>query len=338
MIKLIYRILLIAIVIAVAFDANADSDSIFGYSVKRDIVYGQGAIKPEGNLVMRDLKMDVYSPTRVEKGVLLPAVVYVHGGGHHRGGRFLPPFRIQGVIHSAPQDYGRLLAAYGYVTFVVEYRLAPENPEPDHKPGEANLLTNLTQYVSPIMLGGTSRARTAMGLSALEGEEGRIFLWKAGIAGAEDVMKAVNYIIKHANDFDIDTKKIALGGHSAGAGITTNVAYGFKAPVAAIFPMSGPDIAFDKAKVLGPKNPPALIVYSQYDDETMLDAAPRMIKGLANAGAKYEVVWVPGFPHSYPSGAPTLSSDGTRKALLDRITDFLDKHVRGLEQPHNKAN
>ncbi len=32
-----------------------------------------------------------------------------------------------------------------------------------------------------------------------------------------------------------------------------------------------------------------------------------------------------------PTGAPTLSSDGTRKALLDRITDFLDKHVKGLE-------
>lgn len=261
--RLIYRILLIMIVIAVANAAYADSDSIFGYSLKRDIVYGQGAIKPEGNLVMRDLKMDVYSPTQVEKGVLLPAVVYVHGGGHHRGGRFQPPYRIQGVIHSAPQDYGRLLAANGYVTFVVEYRLAPENPEPDHKPGEANLRKDLTQYVSPVMLAGTSRARTTMGLSALEGEEGRIFLWKAAIAGAEDVMKAINYIIKHAKDFNIDQKRIALGGHSAGAGITTNVAYGFKAPVAAIFPMSGPDIAFDKAKVFGPQNPPALIVYSQ---------------------------------------------------------------------------
>ncbi len=320
--------LLLLMITGLTATAHADGDSAFGYRLERDIIYGQSAIKPNDKLVMRDLKMDVYYPTQMENDARLPAVVYVHGGAHHRGGRFLPPFQTQGAIHSAPQDYGRLFAANGYVTFVVEYRLALENPEPDHKPGEANLLKDLSQYLSPTMLGGTSRARTAMGLSALEGEEGRMLLWKAGIAGAEDVVKAIDYIIKHAKKFHIDPKKIALGGHSAGAGITTNVAYGFKAPVAAIFPMSGPAMAFDMAKVLSPKNPPGLIIYSQYDDGPILDAAPGIIKALDAAGSDYEMAWVPGFPHFYPSGAPTLGSDGTREALINRIIRFLDKHLK----------
>ncbi|WP_413113894.1 alpha/beta hydrolase [Thaumasiovibrio sp. DFM-14] len=315
---------------ASAFAQTSDADSIFGFSVEQDVTYGQGAVRPDGqhgDIVLRDLKMDVYYPAGMENDDSLPAIIYVHGGGHHRGGKFLPPFRIEGAIQSSPQEYGRNFAAAGYVTFVPEYRLAPEWPEPDHKPGEANLYADLDTYVDDVMLAGVSRARAALGLETAEGEEGKLTLWKAGVSAFEDAVKVVDHLVENAETYNIDPSRIAMGGHSAGGGISMNAAYGFKAPLAAIFPMSGAEIAFD-ASVMDSDIPPTLLTYSQNDDRTMMAHFPRMIKLLERSDAEFVINWVPGFGHSYPFHAPTVASDGTRMALFDRITSFLDEHMQ----------
>ncbi|WP_413110480.1 alpha/beta hydrolase [Thaumasiovibrio sp. DFM-14] len=326
-------VIALSIMASSASYATVNSDSIFGYSVEQDIVYGQGAVRPEGEhgeIEMRDLLMDVYHPANIESDEPLPVVVYVHGGGHHRGDKFMPGFRVGDAIHTAPQEYGRMFAAEGYVTFVPEYRLATEWPETDHMPGEANLHADLDLYVDDVMLAGVSRARTSLGLSTPEGQEGKLTLWKGGMSGAEDVVKTINHIIENAEQYNIDPERIAIGGHSAGGGIAANVAFGFKAPVVAAFPMSAPEIAFD-ASVMDSDIPPTLLTYSQFDDHAMLVHAPRMVKLLERSGVDFSVNWVPGFMHSYPGNAISLASDGTRMPLFDRIVAFLDENVKNAK-------
>ena len=316
----------------------ASADASLGYYAELDVVFGRAIIAPEGVEVERDLAMDVYYPSEenadfsrdaYQPSTSRPAVIYVHGGAHHRGGRRQDAFRLEAAVHSRPEDYARLLAPLGYVVFVVEYRLAPENPVPTLLPGEANLRENVDGYITPEVFAATVRARTAMGLAPLpDTPEGRRFLWDAGVAAAEDVKMAVDFVVENADRFGIDPNRIAMGGHSAGGGIAMNVAYGLKAPLAAVFPLSGPDVLFEHAAVAQIENPPpALLVYSQFDEHTQLGQLPGIIRLMQDAGIEYQLAWVPGFAHFYPHGAVTLADDGTRSALSDRIIRFLGEHL-----------
>ena len=293
---------------------------------------------PDGHQSERELRMDIYSPSTdnadyTKNGNLsggpYPAVIYVHGGAHHRGGRRLAPFKLEAAVHSRPEDYARLLAPLGFVVFVVDYRLATENPEPTLKPGEANLRKDVDSYITPTVFEATVRARNAMGLQPLkDNEESRMFLWKAGMAGAEDVNKAVEFVVANAGRLNIDPDRIAVGGHSAGGGITLNIGLGLQAPVAAIFPLSGPDILFDHEAVAGFANlPPTLLMYSQFDEHTQLGDLPNLIGLLRNAEVDYQLAWVPGFAHFYPYNAVSLGDNGTRMSVGDRIIEFLKEHL-----------
>lgn len=213
--------------------------------------------------------------------------------------------------------------------FVVEYRLAPENPVPTLLPGEANLLEDIDTYVTPAVFEATVRARSAMGLPHLpDTPEGRRFLWDAGVSAAEDVRMAFDFVVKNADRFGVEPSRIAMGGHSAGGGITMNVAFGLKTPLAAVFPMSGTDVLFEHDAVARSSNlPPALLVYSQFDEHTQLGQLPGIINLMQVAGVDYQLAWVPGFAHFYPHGAVSLADDGTRSALSDRIVGFLEEHL-----------
>ncbi|MEQ9694956.1 alpha/beta hydrolase [Shimia sp. SDUM112013] len=315
------------------------AQTAFGIQTEFDITYGSGTIAPEGVPLERDLLMDVYTPspenvdytrtTSAEPGPF-PAVIYVHGGAHHRGGRRQEPFRLEAAVHSRPEDYARLLTPMGYVVFVIEYRLATENPEPAVKPGEAGLLPDVDAYITPEVFEATKRARGAMGLLQLEDTpEDRLFLWKAGMAGAEDARKALDFVIANADRFNIDPERIAMGGHSAGGGITLNVGVGMQAPLAAIFPLSGPDILYDHAPLIASGDfPPTLLMYSQFDEHTQLGDLPDIISLLRAGRADYTLAWVPGFAHFYPHQAVSLGDDGTRAAVGDRIIRFLEQNLR----------
>ena len=192
------------------------------------------------------------------------------------------------------------------------------------------LLEDLEGYITPIVFEATKRARLAMGLSPLaDTAEDRMFLWRAGIAAAEDVKKAVDFVTKNAAKYNVDPDRIAMGGHSAGAGITLNVALAMDHRVAAIFPLSGPDIAFDHSFVATrPDLPPALLIYSQYDEHAQLEGLPSLLQLLRNSGTHLEFAWVPGFPHFYPHNAPSLGSDGSQLSVGDRVVQFLREQLK----------
>ena len=305
---------------------KAAANAVFGYEVETDVVFAQGEVTSDGVEIERDLMLDVYTPTEAKGDTARPAVILVHGGAYHRGGRRQPPFRENGAVHSRMEDYARLLAPLGYVCFVIEYRLAPEFPLPVSDPGSGNLLP-LDRVVTPAGLARTNFARQAMGLPELADDE-KIAVWNAAMAGAEDTAKAVEFVRANAAEFGVDSNKIALGGHSAGGGNVLNAAFGLKAPVAAVFPLSPPASIFDTTKVMVSDDlPPTLLVISQYDLEAILESAPKTIAQLRAGGSDAQLVWVPGFPHFYPTGAVTLGDDGTRMSVGERVIQFLDTHL-----------
>ena len=99
--------------------------------------------------------------------------------------------------------------------------------------------------------------------------------------------------------------------------------------VKAIFPLSAPDTLFDKSALLERGDlPAALFVYAQFDEPYVLSIAPGLFEMMQEAGVDTEFAWVPGMPHFYPNGAPSLGSDGTRISLGDRIIAFLDRNLK----------
>ena len=88
-------------------------------------------------------------------------------------------------------------------------------------------------------------------------------------------------------------------------------------------------MVFEQANVIDSPNLPAtLLVVSQNDVPAIREPAPELIKQLKSAGVNYRFVWVPGFPHFYPTGAVSLADDGTRTSVGERITDFLDENLK----------
>ncbi len=91
-------------------------------ALERDVVYGQGYVQQRNDIVLRDLVMDVYTPTDVSPGAL-PAVVMMHGGGFDGGRK-----DNENLVAQA-----NILASSGYVVFSIAYRLeedAPPAPPP----------------------------------------------------------------------------------------------------------------------------------------------------------------------------------------------------------------
>lgn len=139
-----------------------------GVNAEKDIVYASLSATPFGK---RDLHLDMFRP---EKSGIYPAVLFIHGGGWRSGNKSLD-------IPLAQQ-----IAAKGYVTAAVEYRLAPEALYPaavfDIKAAVRFIRANAKKYnIDPdkIAIAGSSAGGqlaalvgTSCGVEKLEGTEG----------------------------------------------------------------------------------------------------------------------------------------------------------------------
>ena len=168
-----------------------------------------------------------------------------------------------------------------------------------------------------------------MGLEPIEPDDTTI-VTDMILAAAEDLRKAVAHVQESSQQYNIDPTKVAIGGFSAGAITTLNVAYGMHAPVAAAFMLSGGIAGFAIPRTLtaSPTNPPILMFQGQYDLEGILLSTPILLKRFSEIGLEHTLAWVPGFGHFYPSGAMSLAGDGTRMSVEERIVEFLDKTIR----------
>ena len=302
-----------------------------GPDAEFDIVYGHGDITVNGEIKSRPLLMDAYYPSdpvaNVETG--LPAVVYVHGGAFHRGGRRKPPYELGAAIHSSPEDWAAFLTRKGYAVFVIEYRLAPENPSVEFSPGEAGTVHDLRSVIAEADMLAFSRARSALGMPALPyTDDGLQLFFDAYMAAVEDATTAVNYLIANSTELGIDPTRLAMGGHSAGGAITLSVGLGMKAPLKAIFPLSPANTIFTTEHLASKSShPPTLISFAQYDEPALLRMAPVVVNQLQQLEVQYELRWVPGYMHFYPFNSPTLGDDGVTKALGNAVTDWLNRYL-----------
>ncbi|MGI9244151.1 MAG: alpha/beta hydrolase, partial [Verrucomicrobiales bacterium] len=241
-----------------------------------------------------------------------------------------------GAVHSGMEDYARLLAPQGYVCFVIEYRLAPQLPEPETAL-DAGWLLPMEEDLTDAGMRRVNYARSSLELPPLEGEKGKTVVWKTILSAAEDLRKAVEFVRASAEEYNIDPEKIALGGHSAGAATVINTTFGLDTPIAAVFPLSPPVSAIDVDKAIrASDSTPTLLVVSQNDEPAVREKVPVITRKMRDLGANYELVWVPGFPHFYPTGAVSLSDDATRMSVGERVTKFLDEHLKGGRPQESK--
>ncbi|WP_145975767.1 alpha/beta hydrolase [Ruegeria atlantica] len=271
--------------------------------------------------------MDVYYPTEMASAPR-PAVILTFGGAFHRGSPRLT-FQSGGAQDTSMGNYCRRFAARGYTCFAIDYRLTIEGPvlsgegyqeewlEPD------SLLPLLPQ---------ANHIRETMSLPPIDFDipEQRKVMVDGVIAAAEDLRKAVLHIRGSAADYDIDPNHIVLGGFSAGAVTSWNVAHGMGVPVSGVFLLSGSDAGFDVTKTVttSSKRPPILMFMGQYDLPGALTSVPALLAHYQKVGVEHEFAWVPGFGHFYPAGSASLGGDAVSMSVEERIAVFLE-HVIG---------
>lgn len=119
---------------------------------------------------------------------------------------------------------------------------------------------------------------------------------KTVLAGAEDLRSAVEFVRKNADSYNIDRDKIILGGFSAGAINSLNVAHGMKVPVAGVMMLGTAEIGFDIKKTAKSANEisPILMFQGQYDLPATLIRTPALLEHYKNIGADFSYNWVPG--------------------------------------------
>lgn len=309
-----------------AFPVAAQEAPAVAYELEADVVYGSSVVTENGKQVSRDLWMDIYHPAE-RSSELRPAVILTFGGAFHRGSPRLT-FQSGGAQDTSMGNYCRRFAARGYTCFAIEYRLTTEGPvlsgegyqkdwiEPD------SLLPLLPQ---------ANHIRQGMNLPKIDFEvpDQRKIIVDGVIAAAEDLRKAVLHIRNSASRYGIDPRRIVLGGFSAGAVTSWNVAHGIGVPVSGVFLLSGSDAGFDVNKTVtaSSKRPPILMFMGQYDLPGALTSVPALIAHYEKTGVQYEFAWVPGFGHFYPAGAASLGDDAVSMSVEERIATFLEQVI-----------
>ncbi len=201
-------ILLIACAVAFSSAAERYKDRMFDVSVQRDVVYASGVkhlktantllslynayaksdggmpvylYENEKDLTTVDLHMDIYQPKK-DKEKKRPAVLVMHGGAFAAGSK--------NDYDQHTVTYCDSLAARGYVTVAVQYRLG------------------ITAVVK----------NKALTIDSLD-------FSRTVYRGIQDVRAAVRYVRMHADELGVDPGRIYLIGNSAGAILTLENIY-----------------------------------------------------------------------------------------------------------------
>ena len=300
------------------------------YRLEAGVVYGQGVVTQNGQPVSRDLWMDIYQPVTMSSSPR-PAVILTFGGAFHRGSPRLT-FQSGGAQDTSMGNYCRRFAARGYTCFAIEYRLTPEGPVLS---GEGYQKEWIEPNSLLPLLPQANHIRQSMDLPPIDFDiaDQRKTIVDGVIAAAEDLRKAVLHIRASASTYGIDPQRIVLGGFSAGAVTSWNVAHGIGVPVSGVFLLSGSDAGFDVNKTVTASSgrPPVLMFMAQYDLPGALTSVPALIAHYRKTGVPYEFAWVPGFGHFYPAGAASLGADAVSMSVEERIAGFLERVVDNEE-------
>ena len=294
------------------------------FTAELDIPYGKGLVTVDGNITQRDLLMDVVIPAE-PKAEQNPVVVMTFGGNFIRGGRN-DVYSVEGAQTTTMRDYCKLFAKEGYTCVAIDYRLSLEEPVPSNIGYTDELLVE-DELRMKALHDRHNMLRQGKGLEPLP--DGSPIVRNTIISAAEDLYRAVEYLQGNADKYSIDPERIAVGGFSAGAMTSFNVAYGMNAPVKAVLANSGRSLGFDVEAAAKERDttPPALLQMGQYDLEPLVNSVRYVLPGYEELGIDVDLAWVPGFGHFYPAGAMTLGTDLARSPIIERMVAFLDTHL-----------
>ncbi|MCT4590063.1 MAG: dienelactone hydrolase family protein [Carboxylicivirga sp.] len=306
---------------------NPEIPDLVTYKVTPDVRYGEAKVLKDGEVLSKSLTMDVYYPANEAEGDR-PAIILSYGGSFHRGNPRIPYNGFGGQTTSMSQ-YAQRYAAEGFVVFTINYRVATDNPVIDAYEGYTAEDLDTRIFNSPEAISQINVIRKQMNLDELTADNVEDVMKNAVLAASEDLRTAIRHIKAEYDHYKIDTDRIALGGFSAGAVSSINVAYGMQEEVAAVFTNSGFPSLFKMEQLLDETKdyPPLLIFMSENDYPIVTSLMPPFMQLLNQKGVEYYFNWVPGFGHFYPGGAVSLSTQGDKMPLIERTVNYLKESL-----------
>ncbi|MEZ8035293.1 MULTISPECIES: alpha/beta hydrolase [Vibrio] len=312
----------------IVFSSQASSD--LGFKMTPKVTYGFGNVTTDEIVHSRELWMNVFEPTD-KSHIKETAIVMTFGGAFHQGSPDLS-FNVGGAQDTSMNDYCQRFAKQGYVCFAIDYRLAPENPLPT---GIGYTAEDLDLESISSMSQQINLVRHQLGYDQLDfnNPSEKSIIDKAILSAAEDLRNAVGYIKENSNEYGFNSSKVVLGGFSAGAVTSLNVAHGMKLPVAGTFMLSGGPAGFDiiKNTTNFEASSPVLLFQGQNDLHAAFSINPPLLEHYKQEQIENTFAWVPGFGHFYPAEAVSLSGDGMRMSVEQRIMNF----VSNIDQRSN---
>lgn len=282
--------------------------------IARDIVYGEGRIQVGTKPTTRPLQLDRYSPAG-PASQKRPALILAFGGAFHRGNRRDDEFG-EGARRNTPvAAYCEAAARRGWVACSIDYRLVTEDPDPGSTP--------VIGSPARVPMSRVSQVRQWMGLPPAD----PLTVCRGIEAATDDMAAAFRYVQAQAAAWNVDPRRIVIGGFSAGARIALGAAYGEHVPAAGVIALSGHMADDDLARgVTGaPGEPPALLVHGDDDLDYIVQHTPAMARRFADAGRGSECWCVTGAGHFYPADSRVRRGDGVEATLSEAITQYLDR-------------
>lgn len=293
----------------------------FPVKVTKDVVYGKGGIHYTGDRSERPLTLDVYAPEcdGEESGISRPAIVMAFGGAYHRGSKVDDAFCVGEGTNTATAWYANYWASRGYITFCIDYRLIPEDPDP----GSTPVLPNDDAVGSPRM----RAIREKMGLPPLDDSR----LAHGVEAGADDMAAATRYVYANAKRWNVDPARVALWGWSAGARNALHAVFSEGVNVVAVVALS-PYVHNDTLEQMlsEPKQGPALMLaYAERDMPHIRNQAHPMAAYFKEFLPAVELIEVLDIDHFYPAESRVRGGHRRDMSLLEAMDDFLSREVHG---------
>lgn len=254
-----------------------------------------------------ELKLDLARPQFPTE--LLPAIVYIHGGGWQFGGRN----EFKKEIEEA--------ARRGYVAVTVTYRLSdpdstgkPKHPFPaqieDVKCAVRWLRANAEKYhVDPNRIGATGDSAGGH-LSLLIGVTGSVPELE-GNGGNPGVSSRVQAVVNYFGPTDL-AKLYVTSKHAAG--LVKTMMDGTPEQHAESYRQASPVTYVSK------DSPPTLSIQGTADDVVPPDQAVEFDAAMKKAGAPHTLIMLPGEKHGFRSAAA--------KKAFDAKFKFFDEHLK----------
>ena len=204
----------------------------------------------------------------------------------------------------------------------IDYRLVQEDPDPGS--------THVIGSPGSVPMSRVNRVREMLGLPPTTPE----FVWAAIEAATDDMACAFRYVQSKAREWNIDPRRIVVGGFSAGARIALAAAFGEPIQPAGVVSLSGYMAQDDLLRLVRPQanGAPVLLVHGEHDLDYIVRQTPSM--------AQRFLEWVPGSEawqvaqasHFYPCTSVATGPQGQRARVGEVVQAFLDKVASG--RPH----